>query len=140
MGAQLPVALPQERAGSDLRRRWQRSNRPGTRSGWKRDGRQSRWGDRQRWRLEDRLPQLFEEIDIRNAEAEERRLERERRERDKQTQWEEAMERAKKRFARSHRAQILKADMAAFREAQEVCEHADRLNSNSWRTARNERA
>jgi hypothetical protein len=44
--------------------------------------RQDSWGDRKRWRLEDRLPQLLREPEVQAVEAEERQLAREREEAD----------------------------------------------------------
>ena len=53
------------------------------------------WGDRKRWTLEDRLPQLMRELETQAVEAEERRLAKEREEAEQQRQWEAAMEQAK---------------------------------------------
>lgn len=57
-------------------------------------GRQSSWGDRQRWKLEDRLPQLLRELETQAQEAEERRLAKEREAEEQERQWQQAMERA----------------------------------------------
>jgi hypothetical protein len=40
--------------------------------GWSK-GRQSSWGDRKRWTLDDRLPQLMRDLETQAGEAEERR-------------------------------------------------------------------
>ena len=62
--------------------------------GWA-HGRQTSWGDRQRWRLEDRLPQLLRELETQATEAEERRLAKEREAAERRLTWEAAMETAK---------------------------------------------
>ena len=59
------------------------------------NGRQSRWGDRRRWTLEDRLPQLMRELETQAVEAEERRLAKEREEAERQRQWQVAIDQAK---------------------------------------------
>lgn len=55
-------------------------------------GRQTSWGDRSRWSLDDRLPHLFRELERQAVEAEERRLRKEHEEAERQRQWESAME------------------------------------------------
>ena len=82
--------------------------------GWS-HGRQSSWGDRKRWTLEDRLPQLMRELEIQAVEAEERRLAKEREEADRQRQWEAAMERAKLRLVEDHRVRSCEPESAPGR-------------------------
>jgi hypothetical protein len=70
---------------------------------WAYRGRRSRWGDRTRWSLDDRLPDLLREIEDRSAEA--KREEEEKRvaaEEAKRVAEEQAAQRA--RLARPHRA------------------------------------
>jgi hypothetical protein len=51
-------------------------------------GRQKAWGDRTRWKLEERLPNLLRELEVQAVEAEERRLAREREQAEQKRQWE----------------------------------------------------
>jgi len=87
--------------------------------GWS-HGRQTSWGDRKRWTLEDRLPQLMRELEAQAVEAEERRLAKEREEAERQRQWEAAMDRAKVRLIEDHRVDVLRARLAAWHEADAI--------------------
>jgi hypothetical protein len=82
--------------------------------------RQSSWGDRKRWRLEDRLPQLVRELETQAVEAEERRLAHEREEAERTRRWELAMEEAKLRFLGAHRREILSQRVRAWQEADAI--------------------
>lgn len=83
-------------------------------------GRQRAWGDRSRWRLEDRLPNLLRELEVQAVEAEERRLAREREQAERQRQWEAAMERAKLQFINEHRLEVLRNRVQAWEEAEAI--------------------
>ena len=98
---------------------------------WLFSGRQSRWSDRQAWRLEERLPHLFREITERVIEAkrvaEERRVEAERaaeaaecEAEERQRQWHLLMDQARARLLDAHRADHLRAQAGAWREADEL--------------------
>jgi hypothetical protein len=63
--------------------------------GYNRDDRPAQWADRKSWSLEDKLPEILREVEIRAAEAEHRAREAERAAADKQRRWEAAMARAK---------------------------------------------
>jgi hypothetical protein len=93
-------------------------------TGWS-HGRQSRWGDRKRWTLEDRLPQLMRELETQAAEAEERRLAKEREEAERQRQWELAMERAKLALIEAHRRKVLRDRVAAWNEGDAIRAYCD---------------
>lgn len=99
--------------------------------GW--SSRQSRWGDRKRWRLEDRLPQVLREIETLAAEAEERRILREREEAERERQWEAAMERAKDRLVRAHREDVLRKRVQAWRDAEQVRTYCDAVEARHGR-------
>jgi hypothetical protein len=96
--------------------------------GWSR-GRQTRWGDRQRWSLEDRLPQLMRELETQAVETEERRLAKEREEAERQHQWAKAMERAKHRLVDAHRLQVLRESVRAWSEADAIRAYCDAVES-----------
>src|SRR5439155_16435107 len=83
-------------------------------------GRQKSWGDRSRWKLEDRLPNLLRELEVQAVEAEERRLAREREQAERQRQWEAAMERAKRRLIEDHRLEVLRSRVRAWEEAEAI--------------------
>jgi hypothetical protein len=88
-------------------------------------GRQSSWGDRTRWTVEERLPNLLRELEIEAAEAEEARLAREREETERQRQWEVAMERAKQCFIEAHRLEVLRHRVATWQEADLIFSYCD---------------
>jgi hypothetical protein len=87
--------------------------------GWS-HGRQTKWGDRQRWTLEDRLPQLMRELETQAVEAEERRLAKEREEAERRRQWEAAMDGAKLRLIEEHRIGVLRSRVSAWHEAEAI--------------------
>jgi hypothetical protein len=92
--------------------------------GWS-HGRQSSWGDRKRWTLEDRLPQLLRELETQAVEPEEQRLAKEREEAERQRQWEAAMERAKVRLLEDHRREVLRTRVGAWGEADAIRAYCD---------------
>lgn len=96
--------------------------------GWS-QGRQSSWGDRKRWTLEDRLPQLMRELENQAAEAEEHRVARERQEAERQRQWEAAMERAKQRLVEDHHVEVLSRRVRAWQEADAIRTYCDAVEA-----------
>jgi hypothetical protein len=92
--------------------------------GWS-HGRQTKWGDRRRWTLEDRLPQLMRELETQAVEAEERRLAKEREEAERERQWEAAMLRAKVRLIENHRREVLRRRVTAWNEADAIRAYCD---------------
>jgi len=83
-------------------------------------GRQSSWGDRSRWKLEERLPNLLRELELEAVEAEERRLAREREQAERQRQWEGAMENARVRLVEDYRLKVLRERVRSWEEAEAV--------------------
>jgi hypothetical protein len=96
--------------------------------GWSK-GRQSSWGDRKRWTLEDRLPQLMRELETQAAEAEERRLAKEREEAERERQWEAAMDHAKRRLVEDHRLEVLRQRVRAWQEADAIRAYCDAVEA-----------
>lgn len=92
-------------------------------------GRQKSWGDRSRWSLEERLPDLLRELELQAIEAEERRLAREREEAERQRQWEAAMERAKRRLVEDHRLEVLATRVRAWQEAEAIRAYCDAVEA-----------
>jgi hypothetical protein len=96
--------------------------------GWS-NSRQSSWGDRKRWTLEDRLPQLMRELETQSAEAEARRLAKEREDAERQHQWEAAMDRAKRRLFEAHRVDVLRKRVRAWEEANAIRAYCDAVEA-----------
>ena len=94
-----------------------------------RSPREGSWGDRKRWRLEDRLPQLVRELEVRAVEAEERRLERERQQAERQRQWEAAMEHAKRRLLADHRLGVLRDRVREWQDAEAIRAYCDAVQA-----------
>lgn len=80
----------------------------------------SRWCDRANWRVEDALGQVLDEI-VRWAEATRRDTE------EKQRREAERKAAEQARVVREHRAQILRAQVTAWREAERIRQHCDQL-------------
>jgi hypothetical protein len=92
-------------------------------------GRQKSWGDRTRWRLEDRLANLLYELEVQSAEAEERRLARERKEAERQRQWETAMELANRQLVEDHRLERLRNRVRDWQEAEAIRAYCDAVET-----------
>lgn len=86
--------------------------------GYSREGRQSSWGDRHSWKLEDKLPEVLREIEVRAVEDDHREADRKRQEEERHRQWEAAMERAKLRFIEAEREKVLRSQVADWQEVQ----------------------
>jgi hypothetical protein len=82
-----------------------------------RGGRAATWADRRSWTLEDKLPELLQELEVRAAEDDYAEAERQRAAEERQRKWEMAMQAAKQRFLERHRAQVLQAQIAAWQTA-----------------------
>lgn len=90
-------------------------------------GRRSHWGDRQRWRLEDKLPALFREIGHR-AHAEYERLQvQQRKEEETRQRWLTAMQRARTALLEDHRLKALRTQVQAWQEATAIRAYCDAL-------------
>jgi hypothetical protein len=92
-------------------------------------GRQSSWGDRSRWTLEDKLADLLRELELQAAEAEERQQAREREEAERQRQWEAAIEDAKRRFLADHRLEVLRRRVREWEEGETIRAYCDAVEA-----------
>jgi hypothetical protein len=109
-------------------------------SGPKREGRQATWGDRKTWRLEEKLPELLRELDLRSAEDDKREAEERRRAEQRERLWQEQLERARQLYLEAHRAKALRAQISAHHEAQIIRDylaeleatHNDEPESSDW--------
>jgi hypothetical protein len=91
-----------------------------------REYRKSRWTDGA-VQLEDQLPQILQEVELRAAFMEEQRLEAERERAQRQRQWEEAMARAKKKLRHAHRAEILMRQVDDWTRATHLDRYLDAM-------------
>jgi hypothetical protein len=82
--------------------------------------RQRVWGDRKRWNLDARLPQLLAELETLAEEAEQRRLTREREEEEREQAWESAMAMARERATEHHHVETLGRRLDAWEQAERV--------------------
>jgi hypothetical protein len=71
------------------------------------NGRQYRWADGKRLRVEDRLADLLVEIEMRATEDEQKRIERDREQRERQARWERAIKVARERYTEHARSVAL---------------------------------
>jgi hypothetical protein len=97
--------------------------------------RQTTWGDRKRWKLDDRLGQVLRELETQADEAEKRRLAREREEAERQRQWEVAMTNAKRRFIEDHQLDILRRRVRAWEEADAIRAYCDAVEARHGQAA-----
>jgi hypothetical protein len=97
--------------------------------------RQTTWGDRKRWKLDDRLGQILRELETQADEAEERRLAREREEAERQRQWEAAMANAKRRFVEDHQLDVLRRRVRGWQEADAIRAYCDAVESRHGQAA-----
>ncbi|MCL7429798.1 hypothetical protein [Streptomyces sp. YS415] len=97
-------------------------------------GRRSHWGDRQRWRLEDKLPALLREIAHR-AHAEYERLQaQQRREEETRQRWLTAMQQARTALLEDHRLKALRTQVQAWQEATAIRAYCDALEDHPTTT------
>jgi hypothetical protein len=80
--------------------------------GYSRDGRQAEFRDSKRASLEEQLPGVLRELEIRAAEDAWCRQEEERKAREKQRRWERAMDHARRDFREARRAEVLRGQLA----------------------------
>jgi hypothetical protein len=113
-------------------------------------GRQSRWGDRQRWSLEERLPEVLQEIEIRAAEATLREEEKrqaaieakhraEEEAKQREIDWKVHLKEAWQLLFEERRAKELRSQAAAWAEARELgayCDAVERTHGDDAETQR----
>jgi hypothetical protein len=98
-------------------------------SGYRREGRATTWSDRKSWKLEEKLGELLQELELRAVEDDEREAQEKREAEDRQRRWEAAMEEARLRFVEEHRANVLRAQIAARHEARTMSEYLSELEA-----------
>ncbi|WP_326800495.1 hypothetical protein OIE49_36890 [Streptomyces sp. NBC_01788] len=93
-------------------------------------GRRSHWGDRQRWRLEDKLPALLREIAHRAQTDYERRQAQQRKEEETRQRWLTAMQQARTALVEDHRLKTLRTQVQAWQEATVIRAYCDALEDH----------
>lgn len=88
--------------------------------GYNRDHRAASWADRASWSLEDKLPDLMREVEIRSAEDEHKRLKAERKAAERARRWEAAMAAARLELIEAHRAAILEEQASRWEQARQL--------------------
>ena len=83
----------------------------------RRGGRAATWADRNSWTLEDKLPELLQELEIRAAEDDHEAIERQREAEELERQRELALAKAKERFLEDYRARTLREQVGAWQQA-----------------------
>lgn len=107
---------------------------------WIYSGRQSRWADRQAWTLEERLPQVFRELEERIAEAarfaeqqwiaaEKAAEEAKRAAEERERRWHVLMAEARERLAESNRAADLRTQADAWQTAENLRRYCDAVEA-----------
>lgn len=91
------------------------------------DGRQHMWSEGKRGPIDQRLPAIFGEIELRHVEARERRLMARRIEEEREQRRLEAVEQAKVQLRESHRAEALAKQVTDWRHARELREYAEAM-------------
>jgi hypothetical protein len=96
-------------------------------AGYTREGRPSSWSDRKSWTLEEKLPELFYELELRAVEDEDSAIEARRQQEERRRRWEQSIVDARARFADAHRAKVLRAQATARREARLLADYLSDL-------------
>lgn len=127
-----------------LRYPWQRVTRHTTKPShlldlslahdWAHRGRRYQWGDRRRWRLEDKLPQVLSEIEQRAEINRDRQAVHEQKERETRYAWHRAIDQARRQLLDTHRRDHLREQIEAWQEAARVRSYCDALQHHLART------
>ncbi|MEA3077913.1 MAG: hypothetical protein QOF60_2821 [Actinomycetota bacterium] len=106
------------------------------------EGRTSQWADRKTWTLEEKLGELFAELELRAVEDRHRREIEAREEEKRQRRWAEELERARQRYLEHTRREELARQLDSWRVAERVrsycaaveAHHADDEQAMAWVT------
>jgi hypothetical protein len=82
--------------------------------------RSAKWADRKSTTLEELLPELLREIEMRAVEEEHHRQAAERKAAERERAWEAAMRQARERYVEHHRGEVLRTEIARWSEAQRI--------------------
>ncbi|MFC6064388.1 hypothetical protein [Streptomyces ochraceiscleroticus] len=95
---------------------------------WGHRGGRYRWGDRQRWCLEDKLHQVLDEIEQRARADHNQRLEQQRKKEETRRRWEQVMEQARLELFHDRRIKALREQAEAWHEANRIRAYCDALD------------
>jgi hypothetical protein len=95
--------------------------------GYGRANRQSKWGDRKRWKLDDVLGLVLREVETRAVEDAQRKADEERAKANREVRWQAAMDAARERAVQAQYAAVLREQVKHWREATELREYCDAL-------------
>lgn len=88
-------------------------------------GGRTTWGDRKRWRLEDKLPEALAEMLRGSAAAQQAKAVAEQAAAERRARWEAAILDARARFMQAHRAEVLRSQVQAWRLADDIAAFCD---------------
>lgn len=83
-------------------------------------GRQCRWADRKRWKVENLLGKILSELEKRAAEDAQHKVEEERAKTERRRRWELAIAEARRKAHEAHNAAALREQTSHWRESQEI--------------------
>ena len=92
--------------------------------------RQSSWTDGPRGQLEDYLPQVLHELQLRGNDAEQRRQAAIQRQEEHRQRWEQAMARARDRLTEHHRTQTLRDQASRWDEHRRITDYITAMHTN----------
>lgn len=90
-------------------------------------GRQTRWPDGKRRKVEDVLDLILPELETQATEAKQREIDEERAQAERRTKWEKAMQRAKSAAATAYKVKILNRQVENWHRAARLREYANAL-------------
>lgn len=94
---------------------------------YSRSGRQSKWADRKRWKLEEVLGVVLREIELRVVDDGQRKADEERALAEREALWTAAMDEARVRAVEAQLAEVLREQSEAWRDSQRLHEYCDAL-------------
>ncbi|MEU3325792.1 hypothetical protein [Streptomyces albus] len=106
--------------------------------GYRAAGRQGQWGDRKRWKLDDVLGLVLQEIETRAAEDAQRKVDEERAKADRKIRWQAAMEAAEEQAVQARYAAALREQAKRFREVSELREYLNAMEDRLAQADQNE--
>lgn len=101
----------------------------------RRSGRTATWADRRSWTLEDKLPELLQELEVRAAEDDHAAIESKRASDHRERERKRELAEAKQLFHEHRRVQALRAQIAAWQEAQCVRDYLRAVEERHGQTS-----
>lgn len=94
---------------------------------YSRSGRRSKWADRKRWKLEDVLGTVLQEIELRAVDDGRRKADEERAAAERKALWTAAMDEARDRAVEAQLAEVLREQSEAWRDSRLLHEYCHAL-------------